>query len=289
MQPAPPPSRPGSALGPYLRALGRGLAGLVGRGAEAARPARVDEASAAAAASPRLARVQRVAGVLALLLGAVCLWVLVGDGVAFELGGREVSLRSLRNPSKLLLVCVAVWYALRDLRGGRWDAPHALALAGRLRPLTRLGLVLWGALLWGLTSTADRVGECLDIQAARAATGNGSTLFSNEWHLHLAPLVGHVAARAPEPPVALYIEDINPRGHLDSFYAYPRLLRMEPALHAWSLAEMMCRGDEHDPGFVRPTTQPDLAATLRWAAERGYQVLVARPEAVDVVAAEGAR
>lgn len=285
MEPAPPPDRPGSALGLYLRTLGRGLGGLVWRAAPAAPPAHMGAASAVAAASPRLARAQRVLGALALLLAGICVWVVLGDGVAFDVAGQEVSLRSMRNPSKLLFLFGGGWYVLRDLRRGRWDAPHALALVGRLRPATRAGLIGWGVLLYGLTSTVDRVGECIDVQAGRAATGNGSSLFINEWHLHLQPLIAHVAAREAEPEVALYIEDINPRGHLDSFYAYPRLLRMEPGLHAWSLAEMMCRGGEEDPGFQRPERAPGLEVTLQWAATRGLAVLVSRPEGVDVVAA----
>lgn len=281
MEPASPPLRPGSALGLYLRSLGRGLFALLAGPAALAPRARLEAATAAAAASRGLARMQSVCGALALLFGLVCLWVFVGEGVAFDVGGLEVSLRNLRNPSKLAVLCGAVWLVLRDLRSGAWRAPRALEQVGRLRAATRAGIVLWCALLWSLVPVVDRVGECLDVQAARAASGNGSTLFSNEWHLHLWPLIEHVAARAPEPPVALVIEDVNPRGHLDAFYAYPRLLRMQPELHAWCLAEMMARGAEWDPAFPPPGEAPPLADTLRWAAERGCVLLRARPEGIE--------
>ncbi|HVS19211.1 MAG TPA: hypothetical protein VMT18_11470 [Planctomycetota bacterium] len=282
MEPVPPHLRPGSALGLYLRALGRGLRGLLRRTATAGTPARMAEAGAVAAASRGLARAQRACGVLALLLGVLCAGVLFGDGVAFEVAGQEVSLRTLRNPSKILLASAGAWYALRDLRSGRWRAPRALGLVGRLTPAMRAGVLLWAALVYGLVPTADRIGECLDVQAARAASGNGSTLFSNEWHLHLRPLIEHMAARAPEPGVALVVEDVNPRGHLDAFYAYPRLLRMEPSLHAWSLAEMMSRSRKKDPAFERPPARPDLESTLHWATGRGLDVVLARPGCVEL-------
>jgi hypothetical protein len=289
MEPAPPPLRPGSALGLYLRALGRGLVGLVARPADPLSAERVARAAAAARAGRGLSRAQSTCGALALLMGAVCLWVFAGDGVAFDVSGHEVSLRNLRNPSKLLVLFGASWFVLRDLRGGAWRAPRALERAGKLRATTRAGVLLWCALLWSLAPTLDRVGECLDVQAARAASGRGSTLFENEWHLHLRPLIAHVAARASEPQVALVIEDVNPRGHLPSFYAYPRLLRMQQELHAWTLAEMMTRGGEVDPGFVAPGSAPAREDVRRWAAQRGLELLVARPDGVEVLDLEDGR
>ena len=73
--------------------------------------------------------------------------------------------------------------------------------------------------------------------------------------------------------------------HLDAFYAYPRLLRMHPDLHAWALVEMMARGGERDPAFDAPGDAPPLEASLRWAAERGYELLLARPQDVEPLAA----
>lgn len=289
MEPEPSPPRPGTALALYLRTLGRGLAGLLARPAEPLTAERVARAGAAARASRGLARAQLLCGTIALLLGLMCLWVFLGDGVAFQLSGHEVSLRNLRNPSKLLALSAGAWLALRDLRVGDWRGPRALERAGRLRPATRAGVVLWCALIAALAPVVDRVGECLDVQAARAESGNGSTLFTNEWHLHLRPLIEHVAARPSEPQVALVIEDVNPRGHLPSFYAYPRLLRMQPDLHAWTLAEMMARGGEGDPAFAASGEEPARETVLRWAAERGLEVLIARPEGIEVLAAEDGR
>lgn len=289
MESAPPPLRTGTALSLYLRTLGLGLVGLLARPAETPTAELVARASAAARASGALRRAQAVCGALALVLALVCLWVFAGDGVAFDVAGHEVSLRNLRNPSKLLALFGGVWFVLGDLRLGAWRVPRALGRAGRLRPATRAGVLLWCALLWSLAPTVDRVGECLDVQAARAASGRGSTLFENEWHLHLRPLIEHVARRAPEPRIALVIEDVNPRGHLPSFYAYPRLLRMQPQLHAWTLAEMMTRGGEVDPGFAAPGAAPAREEVRRWAAQRGLELLVARPDGVEVLAAEDAR
>lgn len=283
MEPVPPPLRPGQALGSYLRALGRGLLGLVlPARIEPAEVERAAAAGAGAAASRGLARAQAASGALALLLGAICVWVLLGEGIAFDVRGHEVSLKNLRNPSKLALLGACAWFLLRDLRSGAWRTPRALARVARLSLPTRAGLVLWGALLWVLVPLGDRVGECLAVQAGRAASGNGSTLFSNEWHQHLRPLIGYVAGRTSEAGVALVVDDVNPRGHLDAFYAYPRLLRMEPALHAWSLAEMMGRGGERDPAFERPDAAPDLQSTLHWAVGRGLEVVLARPGCVDL-------
>jgi hypothetical protein len=289
MEPAPPPLRPGSALGLYLRTLFRGLVGLLARPAEPPADELVARASAAARASRALRRAQAACGAFALALAVVCLWVFVGDGVAFDVAGHEVSLRNLRNPSKLLALFGGAWFVLGDLRLGAWRAPRALGRVGRLRPATRAGLGLWCALLWSLAPTVDRVGECLDVQSARAASGRGSTLFENEWHLHLRPLIEHVAGRAGEPQVALVIEDVNPRGHLPSFYSYPRLLRMQPQLHAWTLAEMMTRGGEVDPAFAAPGGAPSREVVRRWAVQRGLELLVARPEGVEVLAAEDGR
>jgi hypothetical protein len=291
MQPAAIPTRPGPALCVYLCAFGGGVLGLLGvRSPETTpAPARREQATAAASASRALARAQALSGALTVLLGLTCLWVLAGDGLAFEVRGVEVSLRNLRNPTKAALLCSIVWVCLRDLRSGAWRAPRVLQRAGRLKLSARLGIVVWCALAAAQLPVLDRVGECLDVQAARAAGGNGSTLFTNEWHLHLRSLIAQVAARPSEPPVALVIEDVNPRGHLDSFYAYPRLLRMQPDLHAWALGEMMGRGGEHDPAFAAPGDAPPLEQSLRWAAERGYELLLARPQVVEPLAARVAR
>lgn len=279
------PPRPGSALGLYLTELGRGVLGLLALPVRPLPRSRREQATAAAAASRALGRAQSLSGASTLLLALTCLWVFIGDGLAFEVLGVELSLRNLRNPSKFALVCTVAWLCLRDLRSGSWRAPRALEQACRLRPGTRAVIALWCVLVAGMLPVLDRTSECLDVQAARAAGGNGSTLFTNEWHLHLRPLIGAVAARPPEPPVALVIEDVNPRGHLDAFYAYPRLLRMHPDLHAWALAEMMTRGGEHDPAFAAPGAAPPLELSLRWAAERGCELLLARPQVVELLTA----
>ena len=285
MQPALLPSRPGPALGLYLSTFGRGVLGFLTLPAAPLPSSRREQASAAAAASRGLRGAQSLSGALTLLLCLTCLWVLIGDGVTFEFRGVEVSLRNLRNPSKAAALCSAAWLCLRDLRSGSWRVPRVLQQAGRLSLPTRAGIVLWCVLSTGLLPVLDRVGECLDVQAARAAGGNGSTLFTNEWHLHMRTLIEQVAARPAEPPVALVIEDVNPRGHLDAFYAYPRLLRMQPELHAWALVEMMGRGGEQDPAFAVPGEAPPLERSLRWAAERGYELLLARPQDVEPLAA----
>lgn len=288
MRPAPIPSTPGRPLGLYLRAFGAGVLGLFGFPApQAAAPslAQREQASAAAAASRALCRAQSLSGASTLFLCLTCVWVLVGDGLALEFRGVGISLRNLRNPSRLAALCCIAWLCLRDLRSGSWSAPRLLQRVGRLSLPVRAGIVLWCALTATWLPALDRLGECLDVQAARAAGGNGSTLFTNEWHLHMRSLIGQVAARPLEPPPALVIEDINPRGHLDAFYAYPRLLRMQPDLHAWALAEMMGRGSERDPAFAAPGDAPPLERSLRWAAERGYELLLAHPQVVEPLAA----
>ena len=280
LPPTPTPPYAAAALGAYLGHGARALRGLLVPSAAPPLGDLPGRAAQVALRSRGLRWTRRVLGALAALFGLLCLWVLAGGGTHVALGPLEVSVHSLRNPSKLLFASLAGWLMLTDLCAGSWHGVRYLQRVGELAPGARLGLVLWLVVSWSTLGTVERVRECLRVQSERAATGQGSHLLSNEWHLHLRPLIEYLALHPDGQNLALVIDDINPRGHLDSYYAYPRLLRMQLELHAWSLREMMTRGGELDPGFAGPGPEPDLESSRRWARERGLELLIASPSGV---------
>jgi hypothetical protein len=217
-----------------------------------------------------------------LVLGSVItLWIVVGGGGAIELGGRTISIHGLRNPLRITLLCAVLRLLLSDAAGTRWRLPRlSLRLAHappRLR-LQVLGLVValgcaWGSLL--------RLGELVP-KVRLSLQGAQSSVREDGWNMHLGPLVRWVTEENEHPEVALYVEDVNSRGHLAAFYCYPRLLRMHPAQQEWSLFERIANGGKRDPGFQTEVRKPDASACVAWAHARALPLVIARPAGVEI-------
>jgi hypothetical protein len=284
-RPTTPPTTAPQAVGLYLRTAGRALRGVFAPGSGQALDALPVLAGRAVDSSRGFRRAEFVLSVLMLIFLAVCLWVVALGGSTLYLGPLELSVRSLRNPSKLLALTLVARLVLADLRARTWIAVRCLNALAQVRPAARAGIALWFALVISTLASVDGIVASLGIQRQRARAAGASTVFTNEWHLHMPGLIEHLARRSSAEPAALVIEDVNPRGHLDSFYAYPRLIRMRPELHAWSLLVMMTMGGERDPAFAHPGTLPPLADTRRWASKRGLELLIARPAGVEVFGA----
>jgi len=104
-------------------------------------------------------------------------------------------------------------------------------------------------------------------------------ILANSANLHTAGVV-EILARSSDPrPVVLRLDDDDPRGHTAAFYAYPRLILMEPAERRWGLRERMLRVVETD---TPRETRPPLSASRDFTARRGGILLIASPDEAHV-------
>ena len=102
-------------------------------------------------------------------------------------------------------------------------------------------------------------------------------ILANSANLHAAGVVELLARRGDPRPVVLRIDDSDPRGHTAAFYAYPRLILMEPAERRWGLRERMLRVVETD---TPRGDRPPLSASRDFAARRGAVLVIAGPDEV---------
>jgi hypothetical protein len=189
---------------------------------------------------------------------------------------------SLHSPLRVILVAAVLRVVLLDITLGAWPLARSLAVAGRVPLGVRLAILPWAAAGAALAIAAGDLGDALTTLADRGRRSKQGVI-ENAAHRHLAPLVGLLAHRTDPGPVAIYIEDVNPRGHLASFYAYPRLLCMDQAAQAWSLRVMMWRYPGEDPAFADPGERPSYESALEWAQQKGLDLLWASPEKARVV------
>jgi hypothetical protein len=176
-----------------------------------------------------------------------------------------------------LALALAVLGLARDARarqrlgGGR----RALGACWRAAsPLRRCGMLLCALALAYNAHGWTVVPETARQWRERARTVDESTgLFTNGAQTHLPVLITHVAARPSTQPLVLHIHGNDERGHLASYYAYPRLLMMAPALRRFSLRERMTYTGSADPLFAAPGEKPSFEDSQRFAESRGVTAL----------------
>lgn len=289
----PPPQSHGPAAAPSSRWLRPWIAGHLSaaragflRGPAPDLLEAAQRSSAAARSDLRFRRLARAldAVLLACLLGAIA--VLLFGGFHTQLGSVPLRMTSLRSPLRLLLVAGIARAVLFDIALGAWPLARSLAVAGRVPLGVRLALLPWAAAALSLVFATSELGDSLGVLAERGRLAKQGVI-ENAAHRHLAPIIGLLAHRADPGPVAIYIEDVNPRGHLASFYAYPRLLCMEQGAQAWSLRVMMWRYAGKDPAFADPGERRPYEQELAWAQAKGIDLLRASPEGARVVHAGG--
>ena len=289
----PPPHSPGSAAAPSARWLQPWIAGHLSaaragffRGPAPDLLEAPQRSASAARGDQRFRRLARVLDVvmLACLLGALA--VLLFGGFHTQLGEVPLRMTSLRSPLRLLLIAGIARAVLLDISTGAWPLARSLAVAGRVPLGVRLALLPWGAAAASLVFATSEMGDALGVLAQRGRLAKQGVI-ENAAHRHLAPIIGLLAHRSDPGPVAIYIEDVNPRGHLASFYAYPRLLCMDQDTQAWSLRVMMWRSAGKDPAFADPGERPPYEQELAWARAKGIDLLRASPEGARVVHAVG--
>jgi hypothetical protein len=102
----------------------------------------------------------------------------------------------------------------------------------------------------------------------RVATSAHPGLFHNDANRHVPDLLEFVVSRASTSPVVVHIDDEDPRGHMASFYCYPRLLMMEPGFRRWTVRWRQFNLDvdvvESGPGSI-----PSTGASRSFAAALG--------------------
>jgi len=246
--------------------------------AEPLGPPGPQDESGQARPSLRRERWSRVLWVALALDLALATWILVTGGVKVR-EPFHLSLTGADRPIGLALA-LAVAAAWLDARlrarlagllapiGARWRATGLARQAGMLA--CALTLFFNGRAWLGVPDTAryqlDRAANVV------AATG----LFTNGAQPHLERLMAEVARRESNGPLAIYICYDDRRGHLAAFYAYPRLLLMEPGLRAWSLQSRMDVPGVADPLFALPRPLPaldELQASRAFALARRVPLL----------------
>jgi hypothetical protein len=237
--------------------------------------------AAAARSDRRCTRLARASEIV-MLVGALCtVWVLWTGGFHYEIESVPLRMTSLRSPVRVILVAAVLRAVLLDITLGAWPLARSLAAAGRVPLGVRLAILPWAAAGAALAIAASELGDSLETLAERGRRARQGVI-ENVAHRHLAPLVGLLAHRPDPGPVAVYIDDVNPRGHLASFYSYPRLLCMEQGAQSWSLRVMMWRYPGEDPAFADPGERPSYEAALVWARQKGLDLLWASPEKARV-------
>lgn len=106
-------------------------------------------------------------------------------------------------------------------------------------------------------------------------------ILANNANLHTGGVVELLAARSDPRPIVLRLDDKDPRAHTAAFYAYPRLMLMEPAERRWGLRERMLRVVETDT-LRQP--RPPLSVSRDYAAQRAGVLVIASPEGAQVEA-----
>jgi hypothetical protein len=104
-------------------------------------------------------------------------------------------------------------------------------------------------------------------------------ILANNANLHTAGVVELLAGRTDPRPVVLRLDDSDPRGHTAAFYAYPRLILMEPAERRWGLRERMLRVVETE---TPRAPRPPVSESRDFAARRGGVLVIAGPDDVHI-------
>jgi hypothetical protein len=227
-------------------------------------------------------------------------WELITGGGVFRIAGVKISARSAERPLLAAGVLALVLYTI--------DAPlraWLVRLARRSEAL-QASVRIWRSIIARFRSRGWR-GRCAMVIVAIGLCGNAGSWFEvvearrllhaksrnvartglvgHGAQEHLSVLVGAVVGERLPGGCVVYIHGDDARGHLSSYYCYPRLIYMEPALRRWSLANRMLRTGDPDPGFEDPGAQPTLEATQRYARQRGLPVLEVWPDRARFVSA----
>ena len=271
-----PPADPCPAESSYLRILARAASALVGLGSTGIIPRR-----AVARTARERATLRALDAALLTSLG-VALWIAFSGGGELKVGERIVSFHGLRNPLRVAFLLALLRAIRADAAGGPWRLPRALAGLARLAPWLRFRVLVAALAVLGTWLSLLRIGEL--VPEVRAdLRGNRPEIRADGWNMHLVPLVRWMTEESSRPEVAVLVEDINARGHLASFYCYPRLLRMNPTQHRWALQDRIAQGRCDDPGYRPTLAKPSLEDCIAWARSRALACVIARPAGVEVV------
>jgi hypothetical protein len=115
----------------------------------------------------------------------------------------------------------------------------------------------------------------LRLRVAQTASARPA-LTHNRDHHHVPALLDAVAARRDDAAVVVHVEDDDPRGHVASYYSYPRLLLMAPGRRAWTLRSRMDHLGVPDPTLPPAGRGPAVECSAAFARERGADLLVLR-------------
>ncbi len=230
---------------------------------------------------PSLARfvaevLARAVAVAFVSLAGLSLWVwLLGPP---KLDAQSLLFRLPRlNPFFLLPALALAWCALRwrrlpallGLRPGRKlrvRGVHPLAW-----PVMALSVGLFAA---HFHSALFEIGDVPRKVRKSRNTGPAGMAVSIS-NRHAGPLVRQLVAREDPDPVVIWIDDIDKRGHTASFYAYPRLLLMEPRQREWTLRDRMVGPGGPNRHFL-VGIRPSRKRSREFAEERGRPLLFAK-------------
>lgn len=219
--------------------------------------------------------------VLAGACGGVACWVLLTGGVRILSDG-EVWFSLTRAQRPLVLAAlfgVIAWWTdplrNRPLRSAVASLWERLVVASAIR---RLGMLLTGLLLVvQITLWLAAPDGLRDARRAEPELLEG-LVSDHGMHDHLPALLAEITTVGSGAPVVVYIDGVDSRGHVASFYAFPRLLMMEPKRRVWTLREAMRWDFEKDPGFGPLGPPPPRASSLRYAARRGVDHVAVGPD-----------
>jgi hypothetical protein len=196
-------------------------------------------------------------------------WAL--DGLVIEPGWIDVAV-----PLALgLAVAIGVVHV-----GPRRLAAHVAErtreLLGAAGPAGRVRLALAACMtLAALDTLLGAPVASLRLRVAQTASARPA-LTHNRDHHHVPALLDAVASRRDDAAVVVHVEDDDPRGHVASYYAYPRLLLMAPERRAWTLRSRMDRLGVPDPTLPPAGPGPGVERSAAFARERDADLLVLR-------------